>query len=561
MFMNPTLRKIVLAEIIIPISLLVFGIYHGLLQTLYRAGIIRATSFLGIGYYQGLTAHGVINAIVLTTFFAVAFGHTLIVQCLHKQVQKMFAVVGFWLMLLGTLMAAAMIFTGQADVLYTFYPPLKAHPIFYFGLALFVVGSWCALFSWIQPYFEWRRENPNKKVPLAVVGIFVTFIIWQIATIPVAFEVLFMLIPWSMGWVPGINVTLAKTLFWFFGHPLVYFWLLPAYIMYYTMLPKLAGSKIYSDFAGRFSLLIFLVLSSPIGIHHQFADPGISANWKAFHGVITIFIAIPSLMTAFSVAASLEYGARKAGGKGLFRWWTKLPYFEESRWLFSYLFCGLFIFIFGGLTGLVNASLAMNLVIHNTAWLPAHFHLTVGGPVFLAILGMSLYIVSGLMNKDMVHKKLALLVPYLWTLGVCTFSTGLFIGGVYGEPRRTNSGLTYLNPESPMFRPDWVSSTHIGVLGASIMTLSALIYFYVFFRTIFAKTSTQPQEFSFPESDVYHDEDIHAVKNLRPWVYAAVVAVIVAYGAPLYDLSRKGWGEEGSKRFLPTSPLAEPDAK
>lgn len=557
MSMNPLLRKIVLIEIILPIVLLVFGIYHGLLQTLYRAGIIKASSFLGIGYYQGLTAHGVINAIVLTTFFAVAFGHALIVQHLRKQPHNTFALTGFVLMLLGTLMAAAMIFTGNADVLYTFYPPLKAHPIFYLGLALFVVGSWCALFSWIKPYFEWRRENAHKKVPLAIVGIFVTFIIWQIATIPVAVEVLFMLFPWSMGWVSGINVTLAKTLFWFFGHPLVYFWLLPAYIMYYTMLPKLAGSKMYSDFAGRFSLLVFLVLSSPIGIHHQFTDPGISVNWKALHGVVTLFIAIPSLMTAFSVAASLEYGAKKAGGRGLFQWWSKLPYFRAESWLFPYLFCGLFIFIFGGFTGIVNASLAMNLVIHNTAWLPAHFHLTVGGPVFLAILGGSLYMLSGLMNKDIRNTKLAMMVPYLWTLGVCVFSTGLFIGGILGEPRRTNSGLSYLNPESSMYKPDWVMSSHIGVLGACIMTLAALIYFYVFFKTLFGKTVVRIQPFAFPDSEAYHDEDISFVRNLKPWVYAAIVAVIVAYSGPLYDLGTKAWKTDGSKRFSPTSPLAE----
>src|SRR6185312_7570256 len=107
----------------------------------------------------------------------------------------------------------------------------------------------------------------------------------------------------------------------------------------------------------------------------------------------------------------------------LFSWWTKLPYFDQERWLFPYLFCGLVIFIFGGLTGLVNASYGMNAVIHNTAWLPAHFHLTVAGPVFLGILGMSLYLITGLLGKELAFPRATLLVPYLWTFGSMTFSS------------------------------------------------------------------------------------------------------------------------------------------
>ena len=163
---------------------------------------------------------------------------------------------------------------------------------------------------------------------MAVVGILATFIMWQIATLPVAFEVLVLLVPWSLGWTPGVNVVLSRTLFWFFGHPLVYFWLLPTYTMYYTVLPKLAGGKLYSDFAGRFTFLMFIVLSSPLGLHHQFADPGIPNNWKGLQAVLTLLVVVPSLVTAFTVSASLEYAARLKGGSGLFGWWKKLPYFD-----------------------------------------------------------------------------------------------------------------------------------------------------------------------------------------------------------------------------------------
>jgi len=67
MKVDKTIRNILVAEIVFPIVLLVFGIYHGLMQVLYRAGVIKDMSVAGIEYYQGLTLHGVINAIVFTT--------------------------------------------------------------------------------------------------------------------------------------------------------------------------------------------------------------------------------------------------------------------------------------------------------------------------------------------------------------------------------------------------------------------------------------------------------------------------------------------------------------
>src|SRR5690606_34108326 len=69
------LKLILLIELMLPLTLLLLGIYHGLMQVIYRAGLLSASSMLKLDYYQGLTLHGMINAVVLTTFFAVAFGH------------------------------------------------------------------------------------------------------------------------------------------------------------------------------------------------------------------------------------------------------------------------------------------------------------------------------------------------------------------------------------------------------------------------------------------------------------------------------------------------------
>src|SRR6476659_10639774 len=127
---EPSLKRMILIELIFPMALLILGIYHGLMQTLYRAGMIRSRQVLCLEYFQGLTLHGVINAIVFTTFFAVAFGYAVIRYYLRRPINMKVAWISFALMMIGTVAAEAAILSGTSSVLYTFYTPLRAHPAF-----------------------------------------------------------------------------------------------------------------------------------------------------------------------------------------------------------------------------------------------------------------------------------------------------------------------------------------------------------------------------------------------------------------------------------------------
>ncbi len=555
MQISTSFRRLIYWELGIPITMLTIGIYHGLMQTIYRSGVIHQSSFAKLDYYQGLTLHGVINAVVLTSFFAVAFGHATIAFYFKTEPNKKVAWLSFWLMTVGTLLAAWAMLSGKASVLYTFYPPLKAHPLFYLGAALLLVGSWIPLFNWAGMYLQWKKENSEVKTPLAVLITLVNFVIWFVCTLAVAYEVLVLLIPWSMGWKATINVTLARTLFWFFGHALVYFWLLPAYVMFYTMLPKLAGGKLYSDLAGRISAFLFLLFSVPVGVHHQFSDPSITKGVKMFQGLLTFGVAIPSFITAFTIAASLEYAGRKRGSKSLLGFFTKLPYLDPKRYLFAYLICGLFLFIFGGLTGLVNASGQLNAVIHNTAWLPGHFHMTIAGPVFLAILGMSTHLYSTTSGKRIFLPNVNVIIPYLWTFGILIFSTGLSWGGLIGEPRRTNLGLTYLNPKSELFTPEWVPTTMLALAGGIIMTIASILFFIVFFGTIFSKRTEEPI-LDLPVSEILHDEKrIPLFDTFKPWLVTMAVILAIAY-VPAFMNASQNPGP-GAPRFTPDNPMPE----
>ena len=140
--LNKNDSRLVMAHMYVAIGCLILGGLAGLLQTFVRSGLLQLPK--QISYYQILTVHGIVLALVLTTFFILGFQFSAVAKTSGHltSVQRKFGWVGFWVMILGTLMAATMVLLNKATVLYTFYAPLKAHAIFYIGMALVVVGSW-----------------------------------------------------------------------------------------------------------------------------------------------------------------------------------------------------------------------------------------------------------------------------------------------------------------------------------------------------------------------------------------------------------------------------------
>lgn len=550
---SKSFRNTIIIGLIMPMSLFILGAYNGVMQTLYRAGVLQQDSFAGINYYQGLTMHGVINALILTTFFAVVFGHVIMGYYLKREPLKWTYLTSMVLMVTGTSINLILMLLGKAQALYTFYAPLKNSPLFYVGTALLIIGSWFAFFGWIKAYQAWKIQNPLAKMPIAVLATFVNFTMWVIATIPIAYQTLGILLPWSAGWTEDINVPLTRMLFWMFGHPLVYFWLLPAYTAFYTILPKVAGGKLYSGNAARLAFLLFLILSTPVGVHHQFSESVMTQNTKMWVTILTFAVSIPSFMTAFTVGASLELAGKKRGAKGLLGWMTKLPWFNANKYLFGYFICGLLLFIFGGLSGIVNASYSLNQMVHNTGWVPGHFHMTVAGPTLLVILGMSIYMYTKVAGKSLKLRTIVTIVPYIWMVGTALLSHGLMAGGLMGEPRRTNLGMTYTNPNHELFHQFWVPSTTTTMIGGIIMGVAALLYFTAFFTTIFSKQKYQPVVV-LPEAEELHEEKyIPILHNLKPWIIVSVILILMTYGPSLKNIYK--YSQSVEHKFEAVSPI------
>ena len=501
----------------------------GPLQSFEHAGldlypIIRP---LFRSYYQGLTLHGVLNALVYTTFFITGFFTLTVTYGLQRRLRfPVINKVGFWMMVVGLVTAAIPILLDEATVLYTFYAPMEANWAFYVGLTLVVVGSWIEGFGFYFTYMAWRKQNPGIRTPFIAFGSLVTMVMWQFATLGVAVEILTMLLPAALGLIPGTDPQLARTYFWFTGHPLVYFWLLPAYVSWYGMLPKQAGGKLFSDSLARLAMWLFLVLSVPLGFHHQFVDPGVPPVWKYIHAILTYSVFFPSMITAFTVIASLEYAGRQNGGKGILGWITKLHWSDPS--VAAQLFAGI-LFLFGGIGGITNASYNINLVIHNTVWIPGHLHLTVGTAVTLSFMGITYWLLPHITGRKLWGRKVALWQAWTWFIGMIIFSNAMHVLGLLGAPRRTPLS------QAPYVPAEWIPRQIQTGVGGAILLISAILYFVVVLKTVLAKRADPAEVPEIPVAESLRDPQLTPAWLDRwvPWLVATIVLIIIAYGPQL----------------------------
>ena len=481
-------------------------------------------------YY--LTLHGVANAVLFTAFFIVDLAAFVVTRDLGISLHGPLLWLAGLLAVGGALVAAVPILLGQASVLYTFYPPLNANVLFYLGLAVVVVASWIFAAVVLYGIYKWRRQNPGKKVPLGVRGVLTTIMIWLFATPPLAYLVLLRLVPMSLADVP-VDALEARLWFWYFGHPLVYFWLVPAITLWYVLLPRVLGVEKFDKTRAKVALILYLIFSTPVGLHHQYVDPGVHPVFKYLHAVLTYLVAVPSFLTAFNVIATLERAGRARGGKGLFGWVTALPWFKDP--VFMGLAISIIVLGTGGFSGVVNASFQVNYVVHNTMWIVGHFHTTVGTGVALSFLTASLLLIPLLFGRQILSTSAVKVAFALWFIGIMIFSVGGYISGLAGEPRPTYAP-PYLNGVqlAGVYLLDLMKSAATAAMHGALMfwiggaILLATLTFSALFggRVAFSgevKLSPEPGPAT-------------RLDNLKLWIVIAIVLILISYSLPAVEL-------------------------
>jgi cytochrome c oxidase subunit I len=476
-------------------------------------------------YHRAVTAHGTTLAYVFPTLIAMGFGYAVCAVSLGRPLHgTRGAWTAFWLVIAGAAMALATVAAGDATVLYTFYPPLSGSPYYYIGILIAVAGSWIWIGLMVSHFGRWKRDHPGRPVPFAMFATTAGALLWAWTSLGVGAEIIFLILPTAFGWTSTINAGLARMLFSWTLHAIVYFWLIPAYIAFYALLPQAAGGRLYSDKMGRIAFLQLLIFSMPIGIHHLYADPQVGAGFKFLHAVFTGMVAVPTLLTIFTVCASLEIAGRLRGGRGIFGWIVALPWDRPFvlASAFSMVMLGL-----GGAGGFINMSYSLNSTIHNTQWVTGHFHLIYGGAVVIMYFAIAYELWPRLTGRPLVAPKLVRLQLWTWFVGMLVMTLPWHLVGIMGQPRR----MAYFDFTDSALAPQaiWVS---VMAVGGFVLVFSAMLVLGVLLASHRGPVvSIPPLTFSLA---------VNPPRSLPPslngfwiWILLVVALTVANYGYPL----------------------------
>ena len=202
--------------------------------------------------------------------------------------------------------------------------------------------------------------------------------------------------------------------------------------------------------------------------------------------------------------------------------------------VFAGIVLAMILFIFGGFGGIVNASYAMDILVHNTMWIVGHFHVTVGGPVALTFLAVSYLLVPALTGRKLWSRSLALVQVWLWFVGMSIMSIAMHTQGLLGAPRRS-ADIAYAGAAVAAQWHPWALVTAAG----GVVILTSVVAFAInLFATIFAGEEGETP-FVFAAARADEPPAPKWVGNLGMWTVVAVLLVVVAYGGAFYDHFRE----------------------
>ena len=265
----------------------------------------------------------------------------------------------------------------------------------------------------------------------------------------------------------------------------------------------------------------------PIGLHHTFADPQVGAGFKFVHAAMTAMVSVPTLLTVFTITASVEIAGRLRGGVGLIGWIKALPWDNPMMLAlaFSFVMLG-----FGGAGGIINMSYQLNESVHNTQWVTGHFHLIFGGAIVIMYFMIAYELWPQLTQCAPLPQGLVKAQLWLWFVGMLVLSMPWHLVGLLGMPRR----MAYYDYSDAALHPQaWtvVAST----FGGALLVISAILFVYVLARARPVGAAVPPFTFSMT---AHPGERTPALLNVFGlWVAMMIGLTVVNYGYPIAQLA------------------------
>ena len=390
-----------------------------------------------VDFYAILTAHGLDVLLFWIIFFEIAvlyFASALVLNC--RLAMPRMGWLGFAMMVVGAVLANIAVLQGDSSVMFTSYVPLQAAPHFYLGIILFAVGALIGCFIFFGTLVIAREERTYKgSIPLVTFGAMTAAII-AVFTIASGAIILIPTMLWSLGYIANIDSIVYRLVWWAMGHASQQINVSAQVAIWYAIAAIVLGAKPLSEKVSRSAFLLYILFLQLASAHHLLVDPGISSEWKIFNTSYALYLAVlGSLIHGMSVPGAIEAAQRKKGyNRSLFEWLRKAPWDNPA---FAGLVLSLVLFGFlGGISGVVLGTEQINLMMHNTIYVPGHFHATVVAGTTLAFMAITYILVPLVFQREIIFKKLAQWQPYIFAIGVAGISLFMMGAGTLGVARR-----------------------------------------------------------------------------------------------------------------------------
>ena len=508
-------ERLVRANAVIAVVTLLIGTIAALLLVLTRWQAVHLLP--AVWYYRLLGVHGMNMLIFFIIYFEMAvlwFASTVLLNA--RPAAPRFGWFNFGLMLLGTLIVEWAQWSGRADVLFTSYPPLKAHPLYYLGVIFFAVGALLVTCQFFATLVIAKREKTYVgSVPLVVYGA-VTAAIIAVITLVHGAMVYIPTFLWSVGLIREVDPQLYRLLWWALGHSSQQINVAAMVAVWYMLGGLTIGAVVLNEKVSRSAFVLYIMFISMASAHHLLVDPGFSSAWKIVNTSYFMYMAVlASMVHGFTVPAGMELGMRLRGyTDGLFGWLRHAPWGDPG---FSSLVLSVVVFGFvGGITGVTLGTEQINIIAHNTMRIPGHFHSTVVSGTALAFMGATYYLLPLIFRRKVAFWKLAKLQPYLFAGGLLLLVMGMTFAGSFGVPRRHWDISFSQAPYDVQFNPAVDLFLAMMGIGGVIAVTGALAFVAIAVKSVF---------FGTPVTDIPRGPNIEGIPQglTNPPVHAANV--------------------------------------
>jgi cytochrome c oxidase subunit 1 len=465
------------------VTLLIGGI-AAILVLLTRWQTVHLLS--DVWFYRILTVHGMNMLIFFIIFFEMAvlyFGGPVLLNA--RIPAPKFGWVAFGLMVLGTSLVEWAMWTGRADVLFTSYVPLEAHPLFYLGVILFAVGALIVCGLYFASLVVAKREKTYEgSVPLVTMGATTAAIIAVITLLHGA-AIYIPTFLWSLD-LMYVDPQVYRLVWWGLGHSSQQINLAAMVSIWYMLSAITVGGVVLNQKISRLAFVLYVLFVSMASAHHLLVDPGMGAAWKIWNTSYFMYMAVfATMIHGFTVPAGVEMGMRLRGAtQGYFGWLKRAPWGDPG---FSAMMLSLVLFGFvGGITGVTFGTEQINLIAHNTLRIPGHFHATVVMGTAMSFMGVTYYVIPLIFRKQLRFYQLAKWQPWVFSIGMLIFSMSMTFAGSFGVPRR-HWDITF--PGAPFsfveFSPTVDLALAVMAIGGLIAAVGGGMYILVTVSSVF----------------------------------------------------------------------------